>query len=358
MPSLSFMGSVYLKRISLLIAFILILTSTTLIGCNKSIKYTKTYIEYFDTVSSVVGYESNEETFIKNTEKIEALLEQYHKLFDIYNSYTGINNIYTINQNAGIKPITVDKKIIEFIDYAKDIYNMTNGKTDITFGSVLKIWHNYRVDGIANPDIAKLPEPSKLAAGAIHRGFDNIIIDREKNTVYISDKDMSLDVGAVAKGYATEQIAQYLEENGIKGYALNIGGNLRVVGDKPDGSMWTAGITNPISNDENSILMRVMLKRNSFVTSGSYLRFYTVDNIRYHHIIDTETLYPKNEFLSVSVSCDDSGLADSLSTALFNMDIDSGMSLINSLENTEALWVTASGQIIYSKSFENMIIRE
>ena len=223
---------------------------------------------------------------------------------------------------------------------------------------MLKIWHNYRVDGIANPDIAKLPEPSKLAAGAIHRGFDNIIIDREKNTVYISDKDMSLDVGAVAKGYATEQIAQYLEENGIKGYALNIGGNLRVVGDKPDGSMWTAGITNPISNDENSILMRVMLKRNSFVTSGSYLRFYTVDNIRYHHIIDTETLYPKNEFLSVSVSCDDSGLADSLSTALFNMDIDSGMSLINSLENTEALWVTASGQIIYSKSFENMIIRE
>ena len=162
-------------------------------------------------------------------------------------------------------------------------------------------------------------------------------------------------MGAVAKGYACEMAAKFLEDEGKTGYALNLGGNLRVTGKKPGGEFWTAGIQNPDLSSDNAYVNVVYLKQFSLVTSGSYMRYFTVDGKIYHHIIDPDTLYPRDDLKSVSVLCGNSALADVLSTALFNMSLEEGKALISSMENVYVLWVDKDGKAHYSKGFEEFI---
>ena len=330
-----------------------------LVSCDsKYEKFSESFIDYFDTVSTITGYEYSVEVFNKNTDEIERLLKEYHELYDIYNSYSGINNVHTINEMAGIEPVKVDKRIIDLLDYSREMYTLTRGKTDITYGSVFKIWHQHREYGNNSPNDATLPTDEALRSAAEHVGFDKILIDRENSTVFITDSEVSIDLGAIAKGYATEQISRHLENKGVTGYALNIGGNIRVIGNKPDGSKWTAAVSNPDDTSEQAYLMTIELNKDAFVTSGSYIRFYSVDGKRYHHIIDPETLYPKNDFVSVSILSSDSGKADCLSTALFCMTYEEGKQLIESLSDTEAVWVLPNGEVMYSSGFEKSIIKE
>lgn len=319
-------------------------------------KFNTSYIEYFDTVSIVVGYEENQEAFDKTSKEIETLLSEYHQLYDIYKSYEGVNNICTINKNAGKEPVKVDKRIIELLDYCFQMYELTNGKVNVAMGSVLSIWHNYRNVGINDPVNASVPPMSDLQSAAEHTDIHKIIIDRDNSTVFLDDAQMKLDVGAVAKGYATEKIAQYLMDKGVNHYALNFGGNIRTIGNKGDGTDWSAAVTNPDKTSDMPYLMNVALNGKVFVTSGSYERFYTVKGKDYHHIINPDTLMPENAFTSISIYADDSGLADVLSTATFNMTLEEGKALIEGLDGVEAMWITSDYTIHYSSGFEKIIM--
>lgn len=323
---------------------------------SKLQKFSESYIEYFDTVCTVVGYEETEEEFNAVCEKIEAQLSEYNKLYDIYKSYEGVNNVLTINKNAGKEPVVVDKKIIDLIDFSAELYELTDGTVNIAMGSVLSIWHEYRSMYADNEEGAQLPIMGMLKEVAKYTNFEDIIIDREASTVFLKNSQMSLDVGAVAKGYATEQIAKSLIAEGVTHYALNFGGNIRTIGTKDDGTDWSAAVTNPDQTSEKPYIMKVSLRDQTFVTSGSYERFYTVDGVRYHHIIDPKTLMPNNTFSSVSVLADDSGMADALSTALFNLTYEEGKVLVDSLEGIEAVWVTADNEILYSENFKDIIL--
>ena len=148
-------------------------------------------------------------------------------------------------------------------------------------------------------------------------------------------------------------ISLFLREKGISGYLISIGGNVCTVGSKPDGEMWTVGIENP----DGGFFEKVCVSDMSVVTSGSYQRYFELDGVRYHHIIDPDTLMPKNDYVSVTVISEDSALADTLSTALFNMDLGQGKTLLLSLENAYAMWVTAEGEKIYSDGFERFIVK-
>ncbi len=339
-----------------------LLLSITIIFCFSSCKsekqkFTKTFIEYFDTASTVVGYEFDEEEFNKTCEFIEKQLEEYNNLYDIYKTYDNVNNIKTINQNAGKEAVKVDKKIIDLLVFSKEIYNKTNGNVNVAMGSVLKLWHEHREFGLSEPESATVPSKTELSKANNHTDINNVVIDTEKSTVYLKDSEMSLDVGAIAKGYATQCIAQSLTSMGKTSYTLNFGGNIRTIGNKGDDTPWTASVTNPDLTAENSSIMRVNLTDCSFVTSGSYQRYYEVDGVKYHHIINPKTLYPENNFTSVSIYAKDSGLADALSTALFNLSLEDGKKLLSAFEDAEAMWVTSNGEITYTDSFENIIIK-
>ena len=311
-------------------------------------------MEYFDTVITIVGYEYTEKEFNAVADDILAQFAEYHRLYTIYHRFEDVENLCTINDlvDGAHRTVTVDKRIIDMLLYAKEMYTVTDGIVNVAMGSVLSLWHSYRELGKDNPAEASLPPMESLKAAAEHTDISGLIIDEENCTVTLTDPLMKLDVGAIAKGYATECVARSLEERGVTGYVLNIGGNVRAIGTKPDGSQWSVGVENPLGDD---YLAYLQITDESVVTSGSYQRYYFVDGKAYHHIIHPDTLMPSEGFLSVSVICKDSGFGDAMSTALFCLTLDEGLALVESMPGVEAMWVQEDGTKTVSSGFNEYV---
>lgn len=348
-----------MKKYSLSILIIVLLLAVLLISCEDKTPKMQRYTTYdwnsFDTVSTITGYAESSEDFDSVANDIMEELREYHELFDIYNRYEGKENLYTINQlsDGEHRVVTVDRRIIDMLLYAKEMYVKTDGKMNIAMGSVLSIWHDYREEADENFGFGELPPMEDLQEAAKHTNIDDLIINEENCTVFLADPKMKLDVGAIAKGYAVEMIARQLESRGITGFVLNVGGNIRTIGAKATGEKWTAGVENPGLNIEEEYIAYLGLSGEAVVTSGSYQRFYIADGKQYHHIIDPETLMPATYFQAVSIICPHSGMGDGLSTALFCMPIEKGMEIIDSLDGVEAMWTYPDGTIVKSKGFSN-----
>lgn len=342
-----------MKKRVLICLLLLSLLPGLFVSCSKEKqKYSEYSFDYFDTVTTVTGYADSREAFDAVAGEVFSLLGEYHKLFTIYHRFDGMENLCTVNElvDGAHRTVKVDRRIIDMLLYAKQAYALTDGKVNVAMGSVLSIWHDYREEGMDEPWNAKLPPMEQLQAAAQHTDISKVIIDEQACTVFLADPQMRLDVGAIAKGYAVEMIAQHLEEKGVSGYVLNVGGNVRTLGAKPDGGGWTVGVENP-NEDATDYLAYLQLSGQSLITSGSYQRYYLVDGKRYHHIIDPATLMPADYYSSVSIICPDSAQGDALSTALFCMTVEEGMALIESLPGVEAMWLTVDGEQHYSSGF-------
>ncbi len=330
---------------------ILVLFSLLLTGCSakkEQKQYTATFLTLFDTVTTVIGRDVSEEAFSEKAQKVHDALYDYHVLFDIYNDYESVNNLKTVNDNAGVSPVQVDRKIIDLILDLKRYDEMTHHRVNAAMGSVLSLWHEARQDGINDPENAKLPDENALNDAKNHMNFDSVIVDPEKSTVYISDPDLSLDVGAVAKGWAAEKAAEISPD----GLLISVGGNVVATGPKDDeGTPWVIGIQDP---DSDKYLHTIYLTKGSVVTSGDYQRGYSVNGAYYHHIIDPDTLFPARLYRAVTVVCESSSLADALSTALFLLPMDEGQALLDKC-NAEAVWIDMEGKIHYSPAFQKLI---
>ncbi len=345
-----------LKKLTALMLILAFTIQLSACGEKNKTRYEAEFLVLFNTVTKIVAYTESKEEFTEYSQLIYDSLKEYHELYDIYNNYPGKNNIKTINDNAGIKPIKVDKKIIDLLLFSKDWYKKTDSKMNIAFGAVLKIWHDYRTEGLEDEESAKIPPMDKLKEASQHTDINKLKIDEKNSTVYLEDPKMSLDVGAVGKGYATEQVSQLAEKKGFKSGLISVGGNIRSIGNKGvDGQLWNLGIQNPDTESENPTLKLIYVADKSVVSSGDYERYYTVKGKRYHHIIDPITLFPSEYFSAVTIVTHDSGMADVLSTAIFNMPFEQGNKLIDSLPDTEALWVMKDGKIKYSKDFEKYL---
>lgn len=304
--------------------------------------------QIFDTVYAYQEYGASDTTAKKHFEESEKLLKEYNDLYDIYNDYKGVNNLKTVNDNAGRKPVRVDQKIIDMLKMAKAFYSYSDGEFDITMGSLLNVWHTYREDGIKlneKGELGKLPSDEELKKAAVHDGWDKVQIDEKAKTVYITDPDVSLDVGGIAKGYAAEMTAQTMEKDGMKSGVLNVGRNIRLVGMKTDGSDWNVGIADPSGSMPNGILAIKEDHPLSVVTSGDYERYYKAEDGKiYPHIIDPQTLYPATTYHSVTILTEDSGAADCLSTTLFTMSIEEGKQVLKKYtedtgKDAQAVWI-------------------
>lgn len=321
-------------------------------------RYSTVYYDTFDTVTTIIAYCASKEEFTAQAEALHADLVAYNDLYDIYNDYDGINNIKTINDNAGIAPVKVDARIISMLQEAVKMYDATKGQTNIAMGSVLNLWHEHREAADDSPLHSTLPTDAELQAAAQHTDISNLIIDEAAGTVYLADPEMSLDVGSCGKGYACEMVAQAAEARGLTSALISVGGNLRAIGEKPGGYPWSAGVEDPwnassVYTSSDSYVSAVSLDGNmALVTSGDYQRYYEVDGVRYCHLIDPDTLYPATYFSSVTVRTADSGLADCLSTGLFCMPLADGQALVESLDGVEALWCEPDGTIVASSGWD------
>ena len=323
-----------MKKLLILLMSALILLS----GCSAAPeRYSATYADVFDTVTQLTVYCSSQKEFNEFSEAAHAELRLLHEIFDIYNTYDGLINAKSLNDSAG-EAVEVSSWLIDVIESAIEWYSLSGGRLNAAMGSVLSLWHDCREAGI-------LPDADELSDRAKHCNIENVVIDG--NVVTLADPDMSLDFGAFAKGYAAEMTARLLESMGAENFVLSVGGNVVTRGEKPEGK-WEIGVENP----DGGLVTVVKVSDKAIVTSGDYQRYFEVDGVRYHHIIDPETLYPADIWRSVTIICDRSDVADALSTALFCMPLDEGMALIKEY-GAEALWVDKSGAVTRSEGFKD-----
>lgn len=329
-------------------------------GCGSGTKIRQDVrYDLFDTVCTVISYRrESEKTFAKNCEAVFGILEEYHRLFDIYHEYDGVANLCTVNRLAGGDPVAVDPAVIDLLKAGREAYLQTDGTVNIMMGSVLSLWHDARETAEADPAKAAPPDDGLLKEASRHMDMTLLEIDEEAGTVRISDPKASLDVGAIAKGYAAEQAARWLEEHGISGYVLNVGGNIRVAGTKPDGTGWITGIREPDLSSSRAFALVIELKDISCVTSGDYERYFIADGTSYHHLIDPQTLYPARFFTSVTVLTKDSAEADALSTAFFCMPLEKGRKLAEEMTGVDVIWITHGGEIVCTEGAEAITVKE
>ena len=339
-----------MKRIfAAVLALCCLLGGCTVRQSDPARQYNATFLNLFDTVTTIVGRAESETEFKETAQKIHDELLIYHQLFDIYKDYEGVNNLKTINDQAGTAPVTVDPAVIALLRDCKSYYALTDGRVNVAMGSVLQLWHEARNDGVRDPANAQLPDWEALEAAAEHMSFDAVVIDEAASTVYITDPETRLDVGAIAKGWAVQRVAEAAPE----GLLISVGGNVCATGPKKaDGTPWVIGIQDPDDSDTN--LHTLNVTGGAVVTSGDYQRTFTVEGKQYHHIIDPQTLMPSSHWRSVTILCADSGLADALSTALFLLPLEEGRALAESC-GAEAFWVDGAGEEYLTSGFEKIL---
>lgn len=323
------------------------------VGCApQKMRHTAINIDCFDTVTQIIAYTETEKEFDELEALVFSELERYHKLFDAYNSYEGVNNIKTINDNAGKEPIEVDPDLFELLEFSKSVHIFTKGQTNIAMGSVLYLWHEHRTRSLEGTDTT-IPEMSELQSKNQHTDIEKLVLDEENLTVFLADSEMRLDVGAIAKGFVADKISALVRALGYDSVAISLGGNVKTLGKRADGKDWSIGIQDPF--DENGTVVSVRLTDKSLVTSGDYQRFYYHEGKKYHHLIDPDTLMPAEYFSSVSVIFDSSSIADAFSTALFCMPLEEGMALVEGIDDMEALWITPDGKQYRSSGFDEVV---
>ena len=314
-----------------------------LVGCApKTASHQVTYLNLFDTVTTILSCSGTEAEFQRQTEEIYRQLQTFHRLFDIYNDYEGIQNLKTVNDRAGVEPVQVDPAVIRLLKDCKQYYALTEGRVNVAMGSVLRLWHEARQTGT-------IPDRQALDQAAAHTVMDHLILDEAQDTVFLADPQISLDVGAIAKGWAVQRVA----EAAPAGLLISVGGNVYVTGPKTgEATPWVIGIQHP--DDSGKYLHTLAITGGAVVTSGDYQRYISVDGQKYHHIIDPDTQMPAALWRSVTVVGPDSALADALSTALFLLPLEQGQTLAEKC-GVEALWVDPEGREAMTAGFAALL---
>jgi len=328
-------------------------------GCTQEKKLTKysnqTVEAGFDTVMTLIGYTESQSSFDKYFELMKTEYTRLNQLYDKYNDYAGVNNIKTINDNAGKQAVKVDKDIIDMLVLARSWTEPSKGSFNVTLGAVLEIWHNYRTIGQSmNQEglAGDVPEMSVLQAANQFTGWQYVVIDESASTVFLTSAGTRLDVGGIGKGFATEIVAQKLEAAGLSSGIVNGGGNVRIIGKKPTGEKWGVGIQAPDPTMTADSLDTLYTDHSmSVVTSGDYQRYYLGPNdIVLHHLIDPSTLMPATQARSVTIMIKNSGLADALAKPLYILPYAEAIQFLNDYNTAHpddfmgAVWVYDLGK--------------
>lgn len=323
------------KKLKYLILFVTVSLITTLLaGCGE------TKLEQADMEDFVLGTFGSMRVFASSTKKGEAAMEKaFERINEVENKMsTSIEGsfIQQINQLAGKEAVEVDDDTLFVIKEALNYEDVTQGTFNIGLGSLIDLW------GIGK-EWQKVPTPEEITEVLKHIDINELEIDG--NNVFLGDKNMMLDLGGIAKGYAVDEAVKTLKENGIESGFVNLGGDIYAIGAKPDDTPWIIGIQNPVIGSK-TVMAKIPVVNQSVVSSGDYERYFIEDDVHYHHILDPETGYPTdNQLSSVTVISEKAIDGDVLSTAVFVMGLEKGLLFLEELENIEGVMITKDKQV-------------
>jgi FAD:protein FMN transferase len=234
------------------------------------------------------------------------------------------SQIDAVNAAAGISPAAIGPDALSILERDLELSAWSGGAFDPSVGPLVKLW------GIGS-DHARLPSPSEISSAKGLVGWKDIVVDAAGGKAFLRRKGMGLDLGSTTKGYAADQVAALIRAAGVKKAVVDLGGNVLVVGSRPDGKPWRIGLQDPFSGERGAYLGVASLVDKTMVTSGVYERFFIQDGKRYHHILDTRTGYPvDNGLMSVTVITPRSFDADGFTTTIFALGRERGMALARS----------------------------
>lgn len=330
-----------MRKLMRVLITILILTAA-LSGCNtKKNAPVKGSQFLLDTIIEITLYD--EENLAKAL--LDQLFQEIQNSENKYSRHIEGSEVSMVNCNLGT-PVAVSEDTLDLVQKSLYFSSLSNGLFDVSIGPLVDLWD---ISG----EKPRVPPQSEINAALDKIDYHKVKVDKEKGTILIPGSGMSLDVGAIAKGYITDNLVRILRDKGISSALLNLGGNLYLLGSKTDGTAWNVGIRNPYGLQGDYIGL-VSVKDTSVVTSGIYERYFDENGKRYHHILNPKTGWPEeNNLASVAIVCPSSATADGLSTTVFLLGLEKGMELIESQEDTEAILVTKDKKIYLSSGIRN-----
>ena len=259
------------------------------------------------------------------------LLDDLDRKLSMYNPSSDISRI---NANSGHD---VDAHTLNAVKDAMRLHEITGGVFNPLIGAVTRLWKINQADG-------KMPSPESLDNAVKLADIKNLSVSGDK--VYLREKGCVLDLGGIAKGYASTAISKLMKDRGVKSAIIDLGGNVHAVGSKPDGSAWRIGVRNPLEPMGTPALI-VDIRDCAVITSGNYERFKTIDGKKYSHFFNPVTGESVNsELLSVTVISPDGSLADGLATAFMITGVDKALEILgNMAEQPGVIFITQEGII-------------
>ncbi len=271
--------------------------------------------------------------------------DELDRLARLLNFYSDSSEISMINKAAGVKPVKVSKDTIDILEKSVYTSEMTEGAFDVTVGPLVKLW-----------DLKKKIIPAKKEIEERQRivGYKNIVIDRKASTVFLKKKGVQVDLGGIIKGYAVDQVVRVLHQDGISSGVISVGGEIRTLGKKPDGSLWTVGIQNPREKSpDDKIIATIDLSEKALSTSGDYIRYFEKNGVRYHHLLDPKTGYPSRQCGSATIIANDNTTTDGFSK-LFILGPEKGLAVAKRV-GFDVLFIDCKGKVVMSDGLKNKI---
>lgn len=333
------------KRISTIcLGIIFVLFLIVGIFYQKDQKLSKTPISKtafkLNTVVTVSIYDSDDESLLSEA---LALCDKYENIFSRTKESSEIYQLNhgTLPQENGM--FVLSEESAELIQKGLEYGRRSGGAFDITIEPISSLWNFTSEEKV-------IPEATALADALPLVNYQNVTLT--ENKLQFAHPDMGLDLGAIAKGYIADQMKEFLVSKGVKSAIINLGGNVLCIGSKPNGKPFDIGIQKPFANRSETIAS-VSISDKSVVSSGVYERFFEKDDVLYHHILNPDTGYPyDNSLVSVTIISDKSVDGDGLSTSCFALGLEKGLELIDSIPDTDAVFITKDGKLHYSKDFK------
>jgi FAD:protein FMN transferase len=275
-------------------------------------------------------------------ENINIAIEEIKRIEQLFTTFNAGSQTNLINENAGIKPIKVDSEVFNLIERSIAISRITQGAFDITYGSIDKSLWNF------DKTMTKLPSPEQALKMVHLINYNNIILDKEKGTVFLKQKGMRIGFGGIGKGYAAEMAKNKLVANKVQSGIINASGDLTSWGTQPNGKPWTIGIANP--DQPAAAFSYLEISRKAVATSGNYEKYILINGKKYSHTIDPKTGLPITGIKSVTVISDNAEFADAMATPIAVMGIKAGLYLVDQIPDLHCIIIDDNNKLYTSKN--------
>ncbi|MBT8180540.1 MAG: FAD:protein FMN transferase [Eudoraea sp.] len=283
-------------------------------------------------------------TVVVNNEDIgyinlEEAIAEVRRIEKLISSWDPESETSEINRNAGVKPVKVSLELFKLIERSIQISEITNGAFDITIAAMEGVW---KFDG----SMSVFPTPEQISSAVSKVGYKKIALDKVKNTVFLKEKGMKIGFGAIGKGYAADKVKELLVSKQVPAGMINASGDITTWGTKATGEKWLIGVDHPRSNGK--IFTWLPLIESSVSITGNLVRYVSFNGKKYTHYIDPKSGYPTTGISKVTVLAKRAELCDALSTAVYILGKEKGISMINQLGDTEVIIVDKFNQIYKS----------